>query len=313
MIAKAVRRASVARSDAPSGRGGGQTCERMWKVRGARVAAGVTAVGLALSGCGGEDATIAVAAGKGGGADLFAAMAEAQAEVGSYRMEVVMEAEGRQTTAEGAVEVGEDFSDITMTMTMQVPVDAAGTTEELTMLVVDGRFYMQMPASMGMPTDKPWLTIDPAGSDPVSQMFGSMVDEMAASAELHESFAENAELIEVEEIGGSTVDGVDVTEYRMTVDAQDLDALGALPDSGLSASELGVDSMTYALYVDDDNLLRRMTTDLGGVGSMQMRLFDFGAPVEVEAPPADQVTDFGSMMEGLMDLSEEELEDLLDR
>jgi hypothetical protein len=30
-----------------------------------------------------------------------------------------------------------------------------------------------------------------------------------------------------------------------------------------------------------------------------MELYDFGTPVDVQAPPADQVTDFGSMLGGV--------------
>lgn len=283
-------------------------------MRGARMAAGVAAVGLALAGCGGDSgSTIAVAAGKGGGADLFEAMAEAQADAGSYRFELSMEAEGQQISGEGAASVSEEFADADMEMTMEVPVDAAGSTEELSMLVVGGQFFMQMPASMGMPTDTPWLTIDPSGTDPVSEMFGSMAEEMSHSTDVQNSFAENSDLVEVEEVGTDTVDGVEVTEYVMTVDAEDLNEFGGLPDTGLPEGAVPFDSISYSLFVDGDALLRKLSTDLGGMGTMEMRFFDFGASVEVEAPPEDEVTDFGSMMDGLMDLSDEELAELMDQ
>jgi hypothetical protein len=38
-----------------------------------------------------------------------------------------------------------------------------------------------------------------------------------------------------------------------------------------------------------------MTSDLGGCGTMDITAFGYGKPVEIEAPPADQVTDASSL------------------
>ena len=75
---------------------------------------------------------------------------------------------------------------------------------------------------------------------------------------------------------------------------------------GLSADELPFDEVTYSLWVDDD-LVRRIQSDLAGYGSTDGRIFAYGEPVEIEAPPSDQVTDVSTLFEGL---SEEELAEL---
>jgi hypothetical protein len=63
---------------------------------------------------------------------------------------------------------------------------------------------------------------------------------------------------------------------------------------GLLGSEMPVD-----VWIDDDGLLRRMSMDMSVAGQtahLQMEIWDYGVDVNVEAPPADQVGDMGSML-----------------
>lgn len=236
---------------------------------------------------------ISISQGEGGGAELFDAMTAAYEEAGSYHFEMEMEAQGMQVSAEGAAEFGSDASETNMTLTMQVPDQG-----EMSMRLVDGQFFMSLPPEAGMPIDTPWLLIDPQGDNPMAESFGSLAADMSLSAELQSDFAENAELITVEEGGTDTMDGVEVTEYLLTVESEDA---AAFMESTGQATEGAVPTgdITYSLWVDGDQLPRRITADLGEAGSMEMRFFDFGEPVEVEAPPEDEVTDFSSLMEDM--------------
>lgn len=251
----------------------------------------------------GQAAAIAVTEGKGGGAELFAAMLAAQEAAGSYRFEMHMDIEGASVDASGAAQYGTDIDDVDMTMTMSMPLDdldpGAGSGL-LEMRVVGGQIYVSFPAELGFPVDKPWVTVGPEGDDPISQAFGAMSDQMADSAAIQRKFAEQAESIAVEELGSDTADGVAVTKYRITLSADDLVEFMEIPGmEGMSAEDAPFDEAEYTLWVDSDWLVRKIEAGLDGVKFMDMRLFDFGEPVDVEAPPADQVTDFASLMEGL--------------
>jgi hypothetical protein len=76
--------------------------------------------------------------------------------------------------------------------------------------------------------------------------------------------------------------------------------------------DVEVDEATYSLFVDDDALTRSLHGDLGGLGTMEMRFFDYGEDVTVEEPPADKQTDFITFLEELtgQELSEEDLAEL---
>lgn len=108
----------------------------------------------------------------------------------------------------------------------------------------------------------------------------------------------------VAETGTDTIDGVPVTVYEGTIDPQAAleqaspddaaDVQGALDQMG------GTFEMPFTAWVDADGMVRRLEmrvqADMGPVSMevvMTIELYDFGAPVTIEAPPADQVTDGG--------------------
>lgn len=276
----------------------------MVEVRVTKVAIGLVAAGLLVSGCGKSAPAIAIAEGKGGGAELFAAMENAQREAGSYRFEMTMDIEGVEITGSGEASVGSSPADQAVAMTMSMP-DGMGGYD---MRVLGAKIYMST-GIFGLPGDDRWLVMDPTGDDPFSQMLGDMSG-LLAGTDLQSQFSEYNDMIEVEEVGSDTVDGVDVTEYAVTTDVEaGLEMLGLseqMPD------EVPFEEVTYSLFVDDDALARLVRFDFDGKGSMEMRFFDYGEEVVVEEPPADQVTDFVSFFEELtgQELSEEDLAEL---
>jgi hypothetical protein len=119
------------------------------------------------------------------------------------------------------------------------------------------------------------------------------------------------------EVGTETVRGVDTTHYRAVIDVEAVKA-------GLSGDELQefedslpADSfpngMPIEYWIGDDGRIYRYLIDVmgsdvivdpeeGGFERMIMtyEIFDYGASIEIEAPPADQVTD-GSQLGGAFD------------
>jgi hypothetical protein len=285
--------------------GGSGFVKGLLVMRMTRVAAGAAAAGLIVAGCGqGAATTIALAEGKGGGAELFAAMAEAQQEAGSYRFEMTMDVEGTEISGSGEASVGSDPTDQAMSMTVSVP----GGMGDVETRVVGTTIYMST-GMFGMPGDDRWLVLDPEGDDPFSQMLGDMSD-MLAGADLQAQFSEYSDMMEVEEVGSDTVDGTDVTEYAVTTDVEA--ALEMMGMSDQMPEDVELDEVTYSLFVDDDALTRLVRSDLGGLGTMEMRFFDYGEDVTVEEPPADKQTDFITFFEELtgQELSEEDLAEL---
>ena len=92
-------------------------------------------------------------------------------------------------------------------------------------------------------------------------------------------------LNKVKYVGESTVDGETVHEYEVTADPKVIAEANDLPTTDLPAS------ITYSMFLTEDNLLRRMETELGGQ-SVEMEMTDWGKDVEVTAPPASDVEEF---------------------
>ncbi len=112
---------------------------------------------------------------------------------------------------------------------------------------------------------------------------------------------------EVEKLEGEKVRGVDTTRYRAEVDLRKYP--DRLPEAQREQARVAVErivdmtgSPTYpiTLWIDDDELVRRVRTEYTfkipgqeeeASYSMTMEFFDFGSPVDVAPPPADQVQD----------------------
>jgi hypothetical protein len=73
------------------------------------------------------------------------------------------------------------------------------------------------------------------------------------------------------------------------------------------ATSLGMTQLPMDLYVDSDHHVRRISFSMDapksttGQGAMTMTedFYDFGVPVTVTAPPADQVVDSSGLLGGL--------------
>ena len=107
---------------------------------------------------------------------------------------------------------------------------------------------------------------------------------------------------DVREVGTEDVNGVSTTHYQATIDLQK--ALDAVPDAQREQARAGLDqlgtgSMPVDVWLSSDGIPVRMVLTMdapqgaGLLGGSTMRmtldLTDFGAPVDVQVPPEDQV------------------------
>jgi len=89
-----------------------------------------------------------------------------------------------------------------------------------------------------------------------------------------------------------TLDGVRSTRYAIDVDLAKL--IEAEPDAVVKGSlqalgKQGVTRISYQLWLDGQNLPAKVTTSFAGKVN-SIRYSRWGEPVEVSAPPADQLS-----------------------
>lgn len=184
-------------------------------------------------------------------------------------MTMTMDVSGVSITSSGDVDYTTDPPSMAMKMTNPM---AGG---EMDIRFVDGTMYMNMGQASGGKFYK--LTLEE-----MSQATGTDLTEQMDPMKSIESFTQGVDTITY--LGTESVDGEDLEAYEMTLDTTKVDQLqgmgGQLPKK-----------LTYQVWLDDEDRMRRTMMDMGKLGTMQMDVFDWGQPVEISAPPANQVTE----------------------
>ncbi|ALJ19618.1 hypothetical protein AOA12_06735 [Microbacterium sp. No. 7] len=206
--------------------------------------------------------------------DFAQRIGDAQLKAGSASFTQTIETAGQTIETSGALTMDSDPSKMRMAMTLP---------EGMEMRIVDGVIYM----NMGPITDGKFYMASLDGDDPIAQQMASSVEQANPAAQLESLKAalldfradENAE----------TIDGVTTTRYTLVLDTQKMlaEVPQEIPQEAID--QMG-DRIEYEMYVGPDDLPRRLVMNMGPTATT-MEFSDWGAPVSVEAPPADQVTD----------------------
>jgi hypothetical protein len=213
-------------------------------------------------------------------ASFSSSTSDAQVKAHSTHLEMKMGIQGQAMTMSGDLAIGKSLDDTALDMTMSAP----GLGQNMSMILVDGVLYM----SDGQGSGK-YFAIDLGGpSSPFGGLYQQLF-EQANPAGITEAF--EGAIDDFEAVGSEEIDGTTTTQYRITVDTQKVLAktLGkdALPEGSMGAMP---PQLTYDIWVgDNDNLPRRIEFDAMGT-SVVMNLTDWGKPVDVQAPPPNQVT-----------------------
>jgi hypothetical protein len=280
-------------------------------MRKAALAAGGMALVLALSGCGGD--------GSGGGSaseaplfsnaqELVRAASAKTEQVQTAKFTYEMSMLGQQMTGKGEGRFA--GGDTAMSMT----VDMMGMSMEMRML--DGVIYMKMPQQLAQSTGgqaptKPWMKVSAGDNAAMAQAFEQA--EQSDPRKTLELIEQSGKITKSER---TQLGGQDVTHYWAELDLAK--SAGQMP-GGMPAEVMdqlkGVDTtIPVELWLNSDQLPVKMTMDMsafmkavaeqsGGApagqdlgGKISMEYSDWGAPVNIEAPPADQVGDLSEMM-----------------
>ncbi|GAA1735452.1 hypothetical protein [Aeromicrobium alkaliterrae] len=200
--------------------------------------------------------------------EFVSTVTAAMVESGSVHVVLNLGAGG--AAGEGDIAVGQTPQDSAISMTVN------GNE----VLLVDGSYYVNLAqASGGM-----YLEVDPDGTGQFASTFGPVLEQAAPVSQLR--LFESALVGFAVGEGTQEVDGVTTTPYVLTVD----------PAKVLSAAQVALvegalpPTMDVTLYLGPDDLPRRVVSTIAGA-DLTIEYSAWGEPVDIEAPPADLVTD----------------------
>ncbi len=250
----------------------------------------LTLVAVLAAGCGSGGALaldpVAAAATKTQEAGTFAFDYTASIQIFGHT--VSLDGSGKTDTSTGAGQMSLSFAGMPGTAN-------AGAQ----MLIVDKTVYVQSSQLAGkLPSGKQWLKVDVSRlAAAKGQPLGSL-NEIDPQQWLQQLLASK----DTQKLGTDTVQGETMTHYRATVDLSQA-AKGKARDS---LSQLGVSSLPVDIWVDGQGLVRQVQTSLslskqlqGTSFTLTFDMHDFGTPVSVTAPPADEVYDATSSLGSL--------------
>jgi len=277
---------------------------------------GLVAAGLALTltlvGCGSKEAGTPSAAdgssgsgnsGQGtlkvfGNALDLAGAVKNNSKATSAKITMEGSAAGQTLKGDGAFRIAGTDAAVKMKMNM-------GQIGEMEMVIVDKAFYMKLPASLagqgGLSSDKPWIKISADGTDPMSKALGPMLEQMGQNFDVTKQMQQLKDAGEITKTAKETLDGQETTHYWIKIDM--LKAIAATQTDPQmkkaaedAAKKAGSTTAEMEMWVTADNLPAQIKMNMaaaqGQTVSMTAKYSDWGQPVEISAPPADQVGTF---------------------
>lgn len=227
-----------------------------------------------------------------------------------------------ETTTTGPENSGQDAP---MTMTGNGVTDFSGAASSMTMGMsgmggleirqVGETVYVKMPEELvtQMSGAKPWVRMD---LDAVYEQYGGPSQGGAPQDPTRQFEYLRGVSDSVEKVGEELVRGVPTTRYEAIIDLEkeaDGQDAGAREASDEMAEKLGTSKLPVEVWIDEENRVRRYALDVSvpmpesGASPdasrdgdemrtrMVIEYYDFGTPVDVQAPPQDQTMD-GSKM-----------------
>ena len=267
----------------------------------ARRRRGAAAAALALlTGCGGSTAAPEAAPSPDRLTPVAAvrAAADSTSSAGSSRIELVSDTKAAGQSFTITVRGVYDYAARTGALTTELPAAAGGGAIE--QRILGDTLYMKLPQEPDV-----FYQLDTAAL--AGSSFANTSDP-SASFQALKGVSED-----VREVGTQDVRGTATTHYTGTYDVraaieQAQGAVRQLLEKTLGSADLS--SVPFDVYLDDQQRVRKFEQTLELPASEQtggqpvtsrtvMELFDFGTPVEVTAPPADQVKDGAPLLEAL--------------
>jgi hypothetical protein len=222
---------------------------------------------------------------------LADAMVAAAAAQKTARVKLDMVSAEANVTAEGAYR--QNASGAEMQLTMTVP------DGQVELINSGGATYLKLPGGQEFEPGKPWGKLSEQGSHQVPESFGLMATDIRNDVDVTDAAKDMKAAGKITRSSPEQVDGVDAIRYSISLDLAKLadatqdpaerEALRLAIESGLKEAlvDLWVSSENLPLKADTGIVLENATSQ----PLSTMTYSDWGAPVTIEAPPADQVVD----------------------
>ncbi|WP_298179702.1 hypothetical protein [Saccharomonospora sp.] len=275
------------------------------------LAAGGVALALVLTACGDDGGDSNDSALQGGNnssssaspfSDISQLVASAQEQTNksqssSFTMEMDMAGMKMQAQGEGVYSGTNPQMSMTMQMDMPAEAQAQGMGSMSVEMIMDGQdIYLKMPSEANPDPSKPWMKMS-VGEDMGGQNLDQMAQQSDPTKMLEQLQQAGGEIVNSEQ---TTLDGQDVTHYTIELDLSkagdmvgDPSVAAAIPEGTMIPLELYLngENLPVRLEMNMDELMR--STGMPGAGSATtvMTYSDWGKPVNIQAPPADQVAE----------------------
>lgn len=253
------------------------------------VLAPAAVLALALTGCG--DSTSSSTKEPASAEAVFAQVAAKTQAAGTSRFELTthVEAEGEKVTIGGKGAFAADGSKGSLVFT----VPSVGDIE---VRVLDGQAYLQLPGQPG------WLAA------PLDELAGSAFGQSADPTSALDQLAQATS--ELKETGKESTRGTECTVYTGVYDyekaaAAATGATKAQLEKSLTA--LKDKTVPFTALVDAEGRMRKLTQELSieqsgqtGTADLVLEFYDFGVDLDVEAPPAGEVTKDSPLLDQIL-------------
>jgi hypothetical protein len=196
----------------------------------------------------------------------------------SATFEMVTTTAGRTVTATGAMRAAADGTP-EAAITMTVP----GVTTAIDMRLVGGVVYM----NMGQVTGGMFVAVDPNDSTtgiPVPRGY----DPASDAKDIADAVVSVTKVGGPEVVGGVPTQAFDVVVDLSKVTGTTRETLDEAVRQATAAGATLPPQLTYRYWVDARGLVRRVSHEVLGA-STQMTFTGWGEPVDIQAPPADQI------------------------
>ncbi|MFS3130527.1 LppX_LprAFG lipoprotein [Nocardioides sp. Bht2] len=191
----------------------------------------------------------------------------------SAKFTMKMTAQGMTIDATGALDYSQKQPATQMKMKM-------GQMGDMEAIMVDDAMYMKLPAAGGAGAGK-WMKMS------LKDALGGAAGGNLGALDMRKSLQAFTQGVKsVTNKGSESINGVDTTHYLVVANVEALNNMLGTGDTAQLPK-----TMTYDVWLDGDGRFTKMNADLKGAGTMEMNLTDWGTPVSIKAPPANQVTE----------------------
>lgn len=182
-------------------------------------------------------------------------------------------------------------------------VYTGGAASEISIIVLPDQAYVKAPVQLPLPPGKSWARLRPDTSNAMLQPIVRAARETQQNVDPTQRLVQMSGAATIVESVEEPLDGVRTMRYRARIDLNQ--AAAQVTDPWLKenvqrllalARSTGSSTMDYVLWLDEQNRLQRFLVEQplpAGQGTVrtEARYHDWGMPVDIQPPPADQVAE----------------------